>query len=93
MNYSPITITSKLAKKHLLDIKSKHFDMIQGMQDQALRVQQLNTEKETNQRTIDTENKTNQIETDKNNQANEMKKLEMENKRRELDIKAQALQM
>lgn len=93
MKYSPITITSKLAKKHLLDIKSKHFDFLQGMQDQATRVQQLNLEKENNQRTLDTENKTNQITIDKNKMDTDTKKMELENKRRELEIKAQALSM
>lgn len=77
---NPVVITSKQADTHLNKIRSEHTDVLRGLQDQAVKVQEYNQQKEISrkeQEAIDTEN--------------ESKQLEQINKSRELEIKANAL--
>lgn len=89
--FTPIVITSKKASDHFNNIKSQHSDIVRGIQDQATRVMNLNTEKE-NKKQVETESNRNyQMESDKIRNESDSKKMELENNRRELDIKSQAL--
>ena len=38
-------ITSKVAQDHLDEVKIRHADMVKGMQEQSMRMQQINMQK------------------------------------------------
>ena len=87
-NFITPVVNSKEATKDLFDIKSRHADMLVGMQNQATRVQAYNQERQ-NQMTIENQAKTQadtermkiQSEADKNRMAMEQKNKELEVKR------------
>jgi len=78
--FTPIVITSKVATKDLQDIRAKHAEILMGMQNQSLRINAMNEQKELQ----DKEKAVKEAETFKINQEHSLKN-------RELDIKQQAL--
>ncbi len=79
---SPAVITSKMADDHYNMIKANHSDILKGIQDQAVKVQQYNMQKD-----MDRQQKEAQAAETMKNQ------LEQEQKQQELAIKAAALSM
>lgn len=90
---SPAVITSKLADKHLNGIRSTHASVVQGLTDQSVRVANYNAQRLAEKQAQDTQMKQDKIASDKVMMDAQTKQMEAENKRRELDIKQQALSM
>lgn len=78
--FSPVVITSKPATEHLNKIKAEHADVLTGIQNQSLKVEQYNMQKDAERKdkiAVDTQNA-------KDNVA-------ISQKNKELAIKEQAL--
>jgi hypothetical protein len=89
----PIVVTAKKAEDHLNKIKVEHSDMLQGMNDQSLRVTQLKSERDNQKQVADQEQKASKMESDKANLDGQARILEQQNKAQELAIKQQALSL
>lgn len=90
-NYSPAVITSRKAQDHFDDIKFQHTNILQGMQEQSMKVAQFNSEKQAQQQIVDQETKASKMENDKMNLEGQAKILEQQNKAQELAIKQQTI--
>lgn len=104
-NFSPIIVTSKQATDHLEKIKAEHADILTGIQNQKVKVEQYKQKKlveQQNKQMQDKEIQDKQMQ-DQQKQSDqqdkikkdqidaETKRLAEQNKAKELDIKAQAL--
>lgn len=87
----PIVITGKAAENHLNTIKNQHADMVQGIQDQSMRVAEFNANRQMQQQQANQEAKAAKTESDKQAMEGQAKILEQQNKAQELAIKQQAL--
>lgn len=91
--FSPIVINSKAAQKDLNSIKAQHTDIVQGIQDQALKVANYTIEQNAKKEIETQQKQTSEIDNQKSMADAEVKRMDAENKRRELDIKQQALSL
>ncbi len=91
--FSPTIINSKKAQDHLNKIRGEHSNLLTGIQNQSLRVQQFNQQRQLQQQ----EESLRQGEIDKEFRATQaaQQKESMQNdlKTKELEIKRQALLM
>jgi len=92
-NINPTVITSKMAQDHLNEIKIAHSDVLTGMANHAIKVQNFNQQKQQEQMQNEQQTKVNQDANQKAMADAATKKLEAENKAKELQIKQQALSM
>lgn len=90
-SYAPIVITSRAAENHLNTIKSHHTDLLQRMQEQNMKVQNYNAQKQADQAMQVERDQTAQKENKQFEMDSQSKMLEQQNKQRELEIKASAL--
>lgn len=88
---NPLVFTSKKAQEFVEDVKTKHADIVTGLQDQAMRLADISARKEAERLTNDKEEKTRGFEREKLQMTDNIKRMELDNKKRELEIKAQAL--
>lgn len=91
--FTPLVITSKQADKDLNKIKVQHADLVQGIQDQAMRVTAFNTDREARKQMAEQQKEESQMQSEEKRVQMETKKLEAENKQKELAIKQQALSL
>lgn len=81
-------VTSKAAQEHFLDVKSQHANILQGIQDQQVKVQAYNQQKQIEQEQqlqaknqSDTERMKIQAQSTKDQMDNELKNKDLELKR------------
>lgn len=91
--FSPVVITSKAASQDLNKIKGEHADIIQGIQDQSVKVANYNAEQAARKAAQFQTDQASKQNNDKLQADAEAKRLEAQNKSRELDIKQQALSL
>lgn len=77
-----IILNSKLADKHLNMVRAQHAAILEGINNQSIKVQNIKAEQELKDK-----------EQNEMKMTNDREVLEQENKRKELEIKAQALTM
>jgi len=92
-NFSPIVISSKRAKYHLNDIKFKHAETLKNLQEHNMKISQIKSEKENQNKVAEQEKKSSEMESNKSRMDGEAKILEQQNKAKELAIKEQALSL
>jgi multidrug resistance efflux pump len=90
---SPVILTSRVAQEHFNKIKADHEQLLQGMQAQAQRVTQFNADKDARQQEAMLQAQDQQAKQEKELKDSETKRLEAENKAKELAIKQAALML
>lgn len=80
MNFKPIILNSKMATKHLNNVMVEHNNILAGIQNQSLKVEQYNQQQQMQAQ-----------EKEQIKATNDRDILEQQNKAQELAIKEQAL--